>query len=114
MANRSSWSLVASVMASIGAAAGCGIPLALVLAGVSASWLSTLHRLQPLVPVFAIATVGALAYAAWHIFRKTETSPPGYVCVDAGAQRRRKLLFWFVLVLNTGLLLVSFLLIYMV
>lgn len=101
-------------MASIGAAAGCAVPLTLVLAGVGASWLSTLHRLQPLVPVFATATVGALAYAAWHTFRKTNTSQPGHVCIDAGVQRRRKLLFWFVLVLNVGLLLVSFFLIYMV
>jgi FtsH-binding integral membrane protein len=101
-------------MASIAAAAGCGVPLVLVLAGVGASWLSTLHRLKPLMPVFVIATVGSLAYAAWHIFRRTKTHQSGHVCVDASAQRRRKLLFWFVLVLNAGMLLVPLLLIYMV
>lgn len=101
-------------MASIGAAAGCALPLTLVLAGVGTSWLSTLHQLQPLVPLFAIATAGALAYAGWLIFRKTKTSQPGDVCVDASAQRRRKLLFWFVLVVNAGMLFVPFLLISLV
>lgn len=113
MADRSSWSLAASVMASIGAAAGCALPLTLMLAGVGTSWLSTLHQLQPFIPYFVIATAGALAYAGWLIFRKTKTSQPGDACVDAGAQRR-KLLFWVVLVVNAGMLFVPFLLIYLV
>ncbi len=113
MADRYSWSLVASVMASIRAAAGCALPLALVLAGVGTSWLSTLHQLQPFVPFFAIATAGALAYAGWLILRKTKTTQSGVVCVDTSAQRRRKRLFWFVLVINAGLLFVAIPLIYL-
>ena len=113
MADRSSWSLVASVLAAIGTAAGCALPLALMLAGVGTSWLSTLHQLRPLMPYFVIATAGSLAYAAWLTFRKTKTNPSGDVCMDARAQRRRKLLFCVVLIVNAGMFLVPFLLIYL-
>jgi len=101
-------------MASIGVAAGCALPLTLMLAGVGTSWLSTLHQLQPLIPYFVIATAGALAYAGWLIFRKAKTSQPGDPSVDASAQRRRKFLFWVVLVVNAGMLFAPLLLIYLV
>lgn len=114
MADRSSWSLVTSVIASVGAAAGCALPLVLVLAGVGGSWLSMLHQLQPFVPVFSLASLASLAYAAWKIFGKPRPSQMEQSCPNGTPVRTRKGVFWVVLVANAGMLVVAFFLVYMV
>jgi mercuric ion transport protein len=109
MTDRFGWSLATSVIASIGTAAGCAVPLVLVLAGIGGTWLSSLHRMQRFMPVFVIASIAALGYAAWNLFGKAKMSD---ACQRGPARHTRRALFWFVLVLNAGMLLAPLVILY--
>jgi mercuric ion transport protein len=84
----------------------------LLLAGVGTSWLGTVHRLQPLWPVFMVITAGTLGYAAWRIFRTPKPGDWERACANVGELRRRKALFWVAVVLNAGMFLGTYLLFY--
>lgn len=104
MQDRSQLSLIASVVAGLGASVCCALPLLLVMAGLGGSWLATLTALEPFRPIFVAASVLALFFAYRGIFTKTEVCEPGRACADPRVQRRRKTVFWIVAVFVVGLL----------
>jgi len=104
MQDRSKLSLAASVVASLGASVGCGLPLVLVMAGLGGSWLATLKALEPFRPIFVAGAVVALFFAYRGIFRTAAVCEPGQACADPHVQRRRKLVFWGVATLVVGLI----------
>ena len=91
-------SLWASALAAVGASLCCVAPLVLVMLGIGGAWIATLTRLEPLRPVFVVATVGFLALAWRNLYWRPVACEPGTACADATVQRRRRLVFWLVAV----------------
>lgn len=59
----------------------CVAPLVLVTLGIGGAWISTLTRLEPLRPVFVVATLGLLALAWRKLHRQPVVCEPGQACV---------------------------------
>ena len=86
--------LWAGALAAVGASLCCVGPLLLVTLGIGGAWMSSLTQLEPLRPLFVVATVGLLAWA-WHrLYRTPETCEPDELCADANVQRRQRHIFW--------------------
>jgi len=69
------WSLIAALVAALGASACCTIPLALVSAGIGGTWIGSLTALAPYRWIFVTLAVGALVYAGyneWRLSRQPE------------------------------------------
>ena len=94
--------LWAGVLAAIGASLCCVGPLVLVTLGIGGAWISSLSKLEPLRPLFIVATLGLLAWA-WHkLYRAPEVCEPGTSCADPKVRLRQRLIFW---VVSVGLVL---------
>lgn len=104
MQDRSHLSLVASVVAGLGASVCCVLPLVLVMAGLGGSWLATFRAFEPYRPIFVAGAVIALFFAWRGIFHATEVCAPGQACADPRVQRNRKAVFWLVATVVVGLL----------
>ena len=88
--------LWAGALAAVGASLCCVGPLVLVTLGIGGAWISSLSRLEPLRPVFIVATLGLLAWA-WHkLYRAPEVCEPGKVCADPKVRPRQRVIFWIV------------------
>ena len=82
--------------AAIGASLCCVGPLVLVTLGIGGAWISSLSKLEPLRPLFIVATLGLLAWA-WHkLYRAPEVCEPGTSCADPKVRLRQRLIFWVV------------------
>lgn len=87
--------LLASVLAGIGASLCCVGPLVLLALGVSGAWIATLTRLEPLRPAFLVLTTIFLVLA-WRKLYRAPACAPGQACAANGAARRQKILFWMI------------------
>lgn len=87
--------LLASVLAGIGASLCCVGPLVLLGLGVSGAWIANLTALEPLRPVFLTLALILLALA-WRKLYRAPACTPGQVCATHGAARRQKIVFWVV------------------
>lgn len=96
-------SLIASVLAAIGASACCIGPLVLLSLGIGGAWVSSLTRLEPLRPVFVGLTVLLLA-VAWRKLHREPPCVPGQACANPNVARRQRFVFWFVAPLLLGLI----------
>src|SRR5207249_3576512 len=92
-------SLVAGVLAGIGASVCCVGPLVLLGLGVGGAWIGNWTAFEPYRPVFILLTLAFLGFA----FRKLHLVPqvcvPGTACADPQTLRRQRLVFWSVAVL---------------
>ena len=70
-------SLIASVLAGIGASLCCVAPLVLVTLGVGGAWVSALTKVEPLRPLLAVLAVGFLALAWRRLYRTERTCEVG-------------------------------------
>ena len=96
--------LLTGGLAAILASTCCLGPLVLVTLGIGGAWVSNLSKLEPLRPVFIVATLGLLAWA-WHkLYRTPEVCEPGALCADPKVRHRQRLIFWVVAVVLTLLL----------
>ncbi|RDK08640.1 mercuric transporter MerT family protein [Cupriavidus lacunae] len=97
-------SLIASVLAAIGASVCCVGPLVLLALGIGGSWVSILTTMEPHRPFFVGLTLLFLAQA----FRKLGVAPQmcasGTPCGNPHTIRRQRLLFWIVAALLLALL----------
>lgn len=94
--------LWAGALAAIGASLCCVGPLVLVTLGIGGAWISSLSKLEPLRPLFIVATLGLLAWAWYTLYRAPEACEPGTSCADPKVRRRQRLIFW---VVSVGLVL---------
>lgn len=85
--------LLASVLAGIGASICCVGPLVLLMLGVSGAWIAHLAALEPLRPLFLALTLIFLALA-WRKLYRAPACAPGQACAANGATKRQKALFW--------------------
>ena len=99
-------SLVAGVVAGIGASVCCVGPLVLLALGISGAWIGNLTALEPYRPFFIGLTLLFLGLAFRKLYLVPRDCTPESSCVEPRVIRRQRAAFWFVAVLLLGLLLV--------
>ncbi len=97
-------SLVAGVLAGIGASVCCVGPLVLLTLGIGGAWIGNLTALQPYRPIFIGLTLLFLGLAFRKLYLVPQVCAPGTPCADPKTSRRQRLTFWVVGVLLLGLL----------
>ena len=90
--------LWASALAAVGASLCCVAPLVLVTLGIGGAWIGALTRLEPLRPVFVLATLVLLGFAWRKLYRQPVACKPGDPCADASVQGRQRSIFWLAVV----------------
>lgn len=95
-------SLVAGVLAALGASACCVGPLVLLTLGIGGTWVGSLTAMEPFRPFLIGLTLLFLGLA----FRKLYLVPPACTaaCAHPRTIRRQRLTFWIVATLLFGLL----------
>ena len=98
-------SLIAGVVAGIGASVCCVGPLVLLALGVSGAWIGNLTALEPYRPFFIGLTLLFLGLAFRKLYLVPQRCTPGTSCGDDPyVIRRQRLAFWVVAILLLALL----------
>ncbi|SDX75660.1 mercuric ion transport protein [Collimonas sp. OK242] len=97
-------SLIASVLAAIGASVCCVGPLILLALGIGGTWVGNLTAMAPYRPIFIGFTLLFLGLAFRKLYLVPQVCAPGTSCADPRALKRQRLIFWIVAVLLLGLL----------
>lgn len=99
-------SLIAGVLAAIGASACCVGPLVLLTLGIGGSWVGSLTAMEPYRPIFIGLTLLFLGLAFRKLYLVPQVCAPGTPCADPHLSKRQRLSFWIVTALLLGLLVV--------
>ena len=91
-------SLVAGVLAALGASACCVGPLVLLMLGIGGAWIATLTALEPLRPWFIVATLLFMGLAFRSLYLQRPVCQPGDACAEPIGLKRQRLAFWVVAV----------------
>lgn len=102
-------SLVAGVLAAIGASVCCVGPLVLLTLGIGGAWIANLTTLEPLRPWFIAATLLFLGLAFRRLYLQPQVCEPGAVCAEPIVLKRQRLIFWVVTLALLALLSVPWL-----
>ena len=98
-------SLVAGVLAGIGASVCCVGPLVLLGLGVGGAWVGNLTAFEPYRPVFIALTLLFLGLAFRKLYLVPQVCAAGTPCAEPQKTLRgQRLLFWSVAVVLLGLL----------
>jgi mercuric ion transport protein len=97
-------SLVAGILAAIGASVCCVGPLVLLALGIGGAWIGSLTAFAPYRPLFIGLTLIFLALAFRKLYLVPQPCAPGRLCADPQATKRQRLVFWSVAALLLGLL----------
>ena len=96
--------LVGGALTAIGASLCCVGPLLLVSVGVGGAWVSSLTTLEPIRPVFILATLALFGAAYWKLYRVPEACNPDEACADPRVRSRQRTIFWTMLIVVVPLL----------
>lgn len=88
--------LIASVLAGIGASACCVGPLVLVMLGIGGTWIANLTKLEPYRPIFMTITLVLLALAFRRLYLKPAACEVDKPCADDRVIKRQRWIFWLV------------------
>ena len=97
-------SLLAGVLAAIGASVCCVGPLVLLGLGISGAWISNLTALEPYRPIFIGLTLLFLGLALRKLYFVPQVCEPGTPCANPPTITRQRVVFWIVAVLLFALL----------
>ena len=97
-------SLVAGVLAAIGASVCCVGPLVLLGLGIGGAWIGNLTALEPYRPISIGLTLLFLGLAFRRLYLMPQVCAPGESCADPQVVRRQRLIFWWVALVLVGLL----------
>ncbi len=97
-------SMIAAVIAAIGASLCCIGPLVLLALGISGTWISTLTALEPYRPIFIGVTLIFLGLAFHKLYLTPQQCAPGDACAAPATRRNQRIIFWIVAVLLIALL----------
>ena len=97
-------SLVAGVLAAIGASVCCVGPLVLLALGIGGAWVGSLTAFEPYRPLFIGLTLLFLGLGFRKLYLVPQVCAPGTACADPQTVKRQRLIFWSVAVLLIGLL----------
>ena len=97
-------SLLAGVLAAIGASVCCVGPLVLLTLGIGGAWIANLTALEPLRPWFIAATLLFVGLAFRRLYLQPQVCEPGAVCAEPIVLKRQWLIFWIVALVLLALL----------
>lgn len=89
-------SLLAGVLAAIGASVCCVGPLVLLTLGIGGAWIANLTALEPLRAWFIAATLLFLGLAFRRLYLQPQVCEPGAKCAEPIVLKRQRLMFWVV------------------
>lgn len=96
MATNTKGSMIAGVLAALGASACCAGPLILVLLGIGGGWASRLIALEPYSPFLTLLTLLFLGMAFYNLYVRPRPCEPGDACAVGRVQKNQRALFWFI------------------
>lgn len=97
-------SLIAGVLAAIGASVCCVGPLVLLALGVGGTWIGNLTAMESYRPFFVGLTLLFLGLAFRRLYLVPKACTPSTPCADLRVVRRQRYTFWIVAVFLLGLL----------
>ncbi len=97
-------SMIAAVIAAIGASLCCIGPLVLLGLGIGGTWISNLTALEPYRPIFIGITLVFLFLAFRKLYLVPRQCAPGDACAIPSTLRNQRIIFWVVTVLMIALL----------
>lgn len=89
-------SLVAGVLAVLGASACCAGPLILLLLGVGGGWATHLVAFEPYSPYLTGLTLLFLGLAFYNLYVRPRACAPGDACATDRVARNQRIMFWLV------------------
>ena len=89
-------SMIAAVLAAIGASTCCAGPLILLTLGVSGSWIGNLSSVEPYRPLLIGITLVFLGLAFRKLYLVPRSCAVGSVCAIAATLRKQRITFWVV------------------
>ena len=89
-------SLVAGVLAAIGASVCCVGPLVLLTLGIGGAWIANLTALEPIRPWFIATTLIFLGLAFRRLYLQPQVCEPGATCAEPLVLKRQRAIFWVV------------------
>ena len=89
-------SLIAGILAGIGASVCCVGPLVLLALGIGGAWIGSLTALEPYRPIFIGLTLVFLGLTYRRLYLVPQACAPGTPCADPGTKSRQRLRFWLV------------------
>jgi mercuric ion transport protein len=89
-------SLIAGVLAAIGASVCCVGPLVLLALGISGAWIGNLTAMEPFRPWFIGLTLLFLGLTFRKLYLAPRACAPGAACADPRVLRRQRITFWIV------------------
>lgn len=96
--------LMASVLAGIGASLCCVAPLVLLSLGLGGAWVATLTAFEPLRPIFLGLAVLFIGLSFHKLYLAAPSCEAGKPCADAEVIRKQRFIFWSVTIPLIGLL----------
>jgi len=97
-------SMIAAVIAAIGASLCCVGPLVLLALGIGGTWISSLAALEPYRPIFIGITLVFLFLAFRKLYLVPRQCAPEDACAVPSTLRNQRIIFWIVTVLLIALL----------
>ncbi len=97
-------SLIAGILAAVGASVCCVGPLVLLALGIGGTWIGRLTAMEPYRLFFIGLTLLFLGLAFRKLYLAPQVCTPGTPCADPRTIQRQRLAFWIITVLLLGLL----------
>ncbi len=97
-------SLIAGILAGIGASVCCVGPLVLLALGIGGAWIGNLAALEPYRPIFVGLTLVFIGLAFRQLYMVPPMCAPGAPCADPRTNSRQRVIFWLVAVSLLALL----------
>jgi len=96
--------LIAGVLAAVGASVCCVGPLVLLTLGIGGAWIGNLTAMQPYRPIFIGLTLLFLGLTFRRLYLVPRNCAPDTPCAGPQTLRRQRFTFWLVTLLLLGLL----------
>ena len=97
-------SLIAALVAAVGASICCVGPFVLLMLGVGGAWIGNLTALEPYRPIFIGLTLVFLGLAFRKLYLVAEACEAGKPCANPVTCRNQRLVFWAVTVILVALI----------
>ena len=97
-------SLIAAVVAAVGASICCVGPFVLLMLGVGGAWIGNLTALEPYRPIFIGVTLVFLGLAFRKLYLVPEACEAGKPCANPVTRRNQRSVFWVVTVILAALI----------